>query len=125
MLRLLCLWPSEGPRLSGFISNCKIEARPLCLKQMSALAHQDPTEDGHDCWAGPTRRNYLAGNDGEMSASRVGILHIPEPEESEVRCNRITESLRLEKTSKIIKSNCQPNTTMPTKSWPKMPYLHF
>jgi len=25
------------------------------------------------------------------------------------------ESLRLEKTSKVIKSNCQPNTTVPTK----------
>jgi len=33
---------------------------------------------------------------------------------------RIIESLRLEKTSKIIKSNCQPNTTTPAK-----PYLHF
>jgi len=27
----------------------------------------------------------------------------------------IIESLRLEKTSKVIKSNRQPNTTMPTK----------
>jgi len=29
--------------------------------------------------------------------------------------SKITESLSLEKTSKIIKSNCQPNTTMPAK----------
>jgi len=30
----------------------------------------------------------------------------------------------LEKTSKITKSNRQPNTTMPAKSCPEVPYLH-
>ena len=30
----------------------------------------------------------------------------------------------LEKTSKIIKSNCQPNTTMPAKPYPEVPHLH-
>ena len=35
---------------------------------------------------------------------------------------RITESLRLEKTSKI-KSNYQPITTVPAKPCPKVPYL--
>ena len=35
----------------------------------------------------------------------------------------ITESLRLEKTSKIIQSNCQPNTTMPVKPCPEVPRL--
>jgi len=39
--------------------------------------------------------------------------------------NRVIESLRLEKISKIIKSNCQPNTTMPTKPCPKVPHLHI
>ena len=34
---------------------------------------------------------------------------------------RIIESLTLEKTSKIIKSNCQSNTTMPTKSYREVP----
>ena len=38
--------------------------------------------------------------------------------------NRITEPLRLEKTSKIIKSNRQPNTTTPTKQCPEVPHLH-
>ena len=38
--------------------------------------------------------------------------------------DRIIESLRLQKTSKIIKSNCQPNTTMPDKTCPKVPHLH-
>ena len=33
----------------------------------------------------------------------------------------IIESLRLEETSKIIKSNRQPNTTMPTKPCPEVP----
>ena len=36
----------------------------------------------------------------------------------------IIESLRLEKTSKIIKSNCQPNTTIPTKPRPEVLHLH-
>jgi len=31
----------------------------------------------------------------------------------------------LEKTSKIIKSNRQPNTTMPAKPCPKVQYLHI
>jgi len=30
----------------------------------------------------------------------------------------------LKRTSKIIKSNCQPNTTMPTKPYPEVPHLH-
>jgi len=37
---------------------------------------------------------------------------------------RIVESLRLEKTSKIIKSNCQPIPTMPAKPCPEVPYPH-
>jgi len=34
------------------------------------------------------------------------------------------DSSRLEKISKIIKYNCQPNTTMAAKSCPGVPYLH-
>jgi len=37
----------------------------------------------------------------------------------------IIESLRLEKTSKIMKSSCHPNTTMPAKPCPEVPDLHF
>ena len=37
----------------------------------------------------------------------------------------ITESLRLEKTSKIIKTNHHPNTNMPAKPCPQVPHLHF
>jgi len=36
----------------------------------------------------------------------------------------IIESLRLEKNSKIIRSNRQPITTMTAKPCPKVPYLH-
>ena len=36
-----------------------------------------------------------------------------------------TESLRLEKTSEIIKSNCHPNTPMPAKPCPAGPHLHI
>ena len=38
---------------------------------------------------------------------------------------RTIESLRLEKTSKIIKSNHQRNTTMPAEPCPELPYLPF
>jgi len=38
---------------------------------------------------------------------------------------RVIESLRLEKTSEVIKSNCQPITTMPAKPYPKVPPLHI
>ena len=41
-----------------------------------------------------------------------------------IHSHGIIEPLRLEKTSKIIKSNCQPNTTMPAKPCPKVPHLH-
>jgi len=34
---------------------------------------------------------------------------------------KIIELLRLEKTSKVIKTNHQPSTTMPTKPYPQMP----
>jgi len=37
---------------------------------------------------------------------------------------RIIESLRLEKTSKVIKSNRHPNPTMPAKPYPEVPCLH-
>ena len=37
---------------------------------------------------------------------------------------RIMESLKLGKPSKVIKSNHQPNTTMPAKPCPKEPHLH-
>jgi len=40
------------------------------------------------------------------------------------RNHRITESLMLEKTSKIIKPNGQPITTVPTKPCPEEPHLH-
>ena len=39
--------------------------------------------------------------------------------------HRIRESLRLEKTSKIIKSNHQLITTMPATRCPEVPYLHI
>ena len=36
----------------------------------------------------------------------------------------ITKSLRLEKISKVINSNHQPNTTMPAKPCPEVPHLN-
>jgi len=40
------------------------------------------------------------------------------------QAHRIIESLRLEKTSKIIKSNCHPNTPTPAKPCPEVPHAH-
>jgi len=37
---------------------------------------------------------------------------------------RIIESLRLEKTSEIIKSNCQPISTLSTRPHPEVPHPH-
>jgi len=39
--------------------------------------------------------------------------------------HRIIESLGLEKTSKIMKSNHPSNTTIPTKPYPEVPHLHI
>jgi len=44
--------------------------------------------------------------------------------EGKSQAYRIIESLRLEKTSKIVKSNRRPNTTMPAKPCPEVPHLH-
>jgi len=48
--------------------------------------------------------------------------------EQGVRSSRITiiesQNHRLEKMSKITKSNHPPNTTMPTKPYPEVPHLH-
>jgi len=44
--------------------------------------------------------------------------------ENKEKNHRIIESLQLEKTPKINKSNCQPNTTMSAKPCSKVPYLH-
>ena len=42
-----------------------------------------------------------------------------------LRFHRITEPLRLEKTSKIIKFNCHPSTTMTANPCPQVPHLHI
>jgi len=39
-------------------------------------------------------------------------------------CTVEPKTNRLEKTSKIMKSNCQPNTTIPAKTYPEVPHLH-
>ena len=38
--------------------------------------------------------------------------------------SRIIEALRLEKSFNVMKSNRQPNTTMPVKPCPEVSYLH-
>ena len=41
-----------------------------------------------------------------------------------VPIHRIKEPLKLEETSKIMKSNHQPNTIIPTKPCPEVPFIH-
>jgi len=53
------------------------------------------------------------------------MVNIVKDQDTMEKRYRMIESLRLEKTSKIIKSNCQPNTTMPTKPYPEVPYLYI
>jgi len=47
------------------------------------------------------------------------------PAPSHQHSHRIVESLRLEKTSMIIKSGHQPNITKPAKPCPEVPYQHI
>jgi len=48
-----------------------------------------------------------------------GAQHSSSTQSALRRCQSMTESLRLEKTSKIITSNHQPNTTTPAKPCPE------
>jgi len=66
--------------------------------------------------------NNVWGHKYSQTVCTLGLLL------SELLCHmhgglRIIESLRLQKTSKIIKSNHQPNTTVPAKPYPEVPYL--
>ena len=60
-----------------------------------------------------------------FNLSSLGGVKIHQCFSSNYSCNhRVLESLRLEKTSKIMKSNSQYITTMPTKPCPKVSRLH-
>jgi len=56
----------------------------------------------------------------------VNMKKIKKPGQKDYK-SRITESenQRLEKMSKIIKSNHHTNITMPTKPYPEVPHLHI
>ena len=60
------------------------------------------------CWLWPC---LLCGQNYWMAPDCLGL-------------GQFIESLRLEKTSKIMQSNHPPNTTMPTKPYPEVPHLH-
>jgi len=65
----------------------------------------------------PHRDSFLALAGDHMLSAKVQGLHNG--------CfGEIIESSRLEKTSKIIKSNCQPNNTTLAKPRPEVPHLH-
>ena len=73
--------------------------------------------------------NYDSVKQPPWNVSIKDILSFPvdatKPNLKSVIVNhRILEPLRSEKTSKIMKSNRQPNTTMPAKPRPKVPHLH-
>jgi len=79
-------------------------------------------------WAERERgRRERKGNASTQRAtvSKSSLLPIQQAEAELLKRNHgSTESIRLEKTSKIIKSNSQPNNTMPAKPCPKVPHLH-
>jgi len=62
-------------------------------------------------------KHYLPIAAATHAALPEGRTHFPPTKSSipERENHRIIESLRLEKTSKITKSNCQPNATTPRK----------
>ena len=65
-----------------------------------------------------------AGTLAAVPSPGCGHWHPLPPTGSALLNHRIIESLTLEKTSKIIKSNHQPITTTPTKPSPEVPHLH-
>jgi len=68
-----------------------------------------------------SRRSLLGSTADSAEGGREGPA-VPHP--LAVIPGGIIESLRLEKTSKIIKSNHQLNTRMPAKPCPEVPYRH-
>ena len=73
---------------------------------------------------------YLIGSHGliydpvpQMSSNLIFISLVPSLRFRDFK-DRTIESLSLQKTSKIIKSNCQPNNSMPTKPYPEVAHLH-
>jgi len=63
--------------------------------------------------------NHVNGSSTAAERRAVGRSM---PSSGRLREVRITESLRLEKTSKIIRSNRQPNTTLPAQPCPEVPH---
>ena len=78
--------------------------------------------------SGQTPKKCLWGNNKPVWSGSCQRAVIPVTTLNRSLCcpwnDRITESIRLEKTSKIIKSNHQPNTTMPAKPCPEVSHPH-
>jgi len=69
--------------------------------------------------------DVIAGHDSMyVSHQTCDFLSATEDCGLQIKKGNVIESLRLEETSKIMKSNHQPNTTMTTKPCPKVPRLH-
>ncbi|XP_053915492.1 uncharacterized protein LOC128851340 [Cuculus canorus] len=75
--------------------------------------------------AQPQETDPQSSNGSDVDDGASGSCWWMSPPHSQALHRKIMESLRLGKTSKIIQSNHQPNTTVPTKPCPKVLHLHI
>ena len=107
--------------------NCTHQARVRGEVQVQPLhlPRDNPPQTGGNCSARDPRGSYRGQS---YQLTRLG--HAPQRLSSHAHTQthhvyRIMESLSLEKTSEIIKSNCQPNTTMPSNPCLEVLHLHI
>jgi len=122
---MLSTWDAGMPML------CRVRLFPPCTPHPGPglmLTHRGLSRAAGGGGRGGGRgRRPRAGPPGGGMVGRRGLAwrrHRDPPGREETERMRIIESLRLEKTSEIIKSNRQPNTTMSAKPCPKVPHLH-
>jgi len=107
---------SEEAESSGLLLLKAARGEAGCSRSPESRQHQalgPPDQSTEDCWdlrAQPKPATQQAPQHGEGG---TGQHH-----------DRITESLRLEKTSEITISNHQPNPTVPAKPCPEMSHPH-
>jgi len=96
-------------------------------QELNHFHHQSPSvsEQGISHSPGSVLgRTWCCFGQGPLGGSQAGPHQQGPPHRSGQEDQRIIESLWLEKTSKIIKSNHPPNTTLPIKPYPEVPHLH-
>ena len=115
--------PWERPEGAGTPSERAFHP-PLLLAQGLSLAGSSSFCSPATCNVSLRAPLLPMGMAAPGCAQHLCLLHVWRPFVLQWTVKWIIESLRLEKTSKIIKSNCQPSTTMPAKPYPEVPHLH-